>query len=365
MRFIVVGAGAVGARAGRQLMPPPPDADAGDQSGEVEIVVVDPDADRLAAVVSSLGPPARAASSLPPVEPGDVVLLAMPAGLAGSGSRKGSGGPGGQRPGVSHQAMAEAVLDQGGHVVSVSDDVNEVRSLLELDAEASRRDLHLVVGAGFSPGLSCVLATLAARAFERVAEIHVAKVGTAGPACARQHHRALGGHVFDWRDGQWEERSGGSGRELCWFPDPVRAVDCYRAATPEALVLVPAFPGVTRVTARMGANRRDRLTARLPMLRRPHPEGDLGAIRVEVRGVQGTARDDRVLGVIDRPAVAAGAVSALAGQWAAGGRLSRYGAAGLAELVEPAPFLTVLADRGIKVAIFEGGQHGAPVTPHV
>jgi hypothetical protein len=113
----------------------------------------------------------------------------------------------------------------------------------------------------------------------------------------------------------------------------------------------------------MGANRRDRLTARLPMLRRPHPEGELGAIRVEVRGVQGTARDDRVLGVIDRPAIAAGAVSALACRWAAAGRLARPGAAGLASLVEPAPFLSVLAGRGVKVAIFEGGQHGPSVTP--
>jgi hypothetical protein len=296
------------------------------------------------AVVDSLGPPARAAAVIPPIDAGDVVLLAMPGG---------------------HRAVAEAVFVQGGHVVSVSDNVGEVRSLLGLDTEASRLGLHLVVGAGFSPGLSCVLATLGGRSFERVDEIHVAKVGTAGPACARQHHRALAEHVFDWRDGEWEERSGGSGRELCWFPDPVRAVDCYRAGTPEALLLVPAFPGVNRVTARMGANRRDRLTARLPMMRRPHPEGDLGAIRVEVRGVQGTARDDRVLGVIDRPAIAAGAVSALACRWAAAGRLSRTGAAGLASLVDPAPFLSALAARGVKVAIFEGGQHGPPVSPPV
>ncbi|HUQ63230.1 MAG TPA: hypothetical protein VM121_05730 [Acidimicrobiales bacterium] len=351
MKFVVVGAGAVGARAARQLMSPAPDGSSGE-----DVVLVDPDAGRLAAVVASLGAPARAAPAMPALAPGDVVLLAMPGSPNGRSGREGESG---------HRTVADAVLAQGGHVVSVSDAIGEVRSLLELDDEASGNGQHVVVGAGFSPGLSCVLAALAGRAFERVDEIHVAKVGTAGPACARQHHRALAEHVFDWRDGEWEERSGGSGRELCWFPDPVRAVDCYRAATPEALLLVPAFPGVNRVTARMGANRRDRLTARLPMLRRPHPEGDLGAIRVEVRGIQGTARDDRVLGVIDRPAIAAGAVSALACLWAAGGRLLRPGAGGLAALVEPGPFLALLAERGVKVAIFEGGQHGAPVTPHV
>ncbi len=63
------------------------------------------------------------------------------------------------------------------------------------------------------------------------------------------------------------------------------------------------------------------------------------------------------------PAVAAGAVAALACRWAADGRLSRPGAAGLASLVEPGPFLATLADRGVKVAVFEGGQHGAAPVP--
>jgi len=108
------------------------------------------------------------------------------------------------------------------------------------------------------------------------------------------------------------------------------------------------------VTAHLGANRRDRLTARLPMLRPPHPEGGLGALRVEVRGRRGSGRDERVLGVVDRPAIAAGAVAALAARWAVGGRLLRPGAAGLATLVEPIPFLAALAERGVRAAAFEG-----------
>ncbi len=144
-----------------------------------------------------------------------------------------------------------------------------------------------MVGAGFAPGLTCVLAAHGAARLDRVEEIHVAKSGTGGPACARQHHRAIGRGAIDWRDGGWEQRSGGSGRELCWFPDPIGAQDCYRAALPDALVLVPAFPGIRRVTARVSATRRDRLTARLPMLWPTHPEGGPGAVRVELRGTRG------------------------------------------------------------------------------
>jgi hypothetical protein len=182
----------------------------------------------------------------------------------------------------------------------------------------------------------------------------VAKSGTGGPACARQHHRAVGRGAIDWRDGGWQHRTGGSGRELCWFPDPIGAQDCYRAALPDALVLVPAFPGIRRVTARVSATRRDRLTARLPMLWPTHPEGGPGAVRVELRGLRGSSRDVVVLGAMDRPAVAAGAVAAVVVQSVMSGAVRRAGAAGLAELFEPLPFLTELARRGVRAAIFEG-----------
>jgi len=330
VRVILVGAGAVGARAARQLLSVP---------SLEELVVVERDRALRAAVVESLGHPARQADGDDVVPERDgIVLLAAP---------------------LSQRPIVEQALERGAHVVSTSDAVDDVKSLLDFDAEARERGLHVVVGAGFSPGLACVLAAHAASRFDRIDEIHVAKVGTGGPACAHQRHRALGQAGADWHDGAWGRRRGGSGRTLCWFPDPVRAVDCYRGGFPEALLLTTAFPSVQRVTARAGANRRDRLTARLPMLRRPHPEGGLGALRVEVRGRRGSARDEYVLGAIDRPGVAAGTVAAMAAVWAAEGRLTRPGAAGLAELVEPTPFLASLAERGVKAAVFEGSsRHG-------
>ena len=327
MRALVLGVGAVGARAARQLASVP---------GVASVAIADPDARRSRMAVDALGPDLAAAVSFGPeaCAAADVVLLCCPG---------------------DHRKPAEVALESGCDVVSAADSVANTRRLLDLDAEARERGRHVVVGAGFAPGLTCLLARHAATEVEEVDEIHVAKVGTGGPACARQHHRALSDLAQDWRDGVWTKRSGGSGRELVWFPDPICAVDCYRAGLPDALLLVPAFPGVTRVTARLGANRRDRFTAWLPMLRRPHPEGGPGAVRVEVRGRRGKARDVRVLGAVDRPAVAAGAVAAVAAAWAAEGRLARPGAAGLAVTVsETAAFLAELARRGVKAAVFEG-----------
>ena len=323
MRIAVWGAGAVGARAARQL------ASRAEVTG---IVVHDRDRARAAAVSASLG----AIAGVGEAEPAGVaaVVLAMPAG--------------------GHRAAAERCLEAGVDVVSVADSVDDVRELLALDAEATERGRHVVVGAAFAPGLTCVLAAHAAGRLETVDEIHVSRVGTGGPACARRHHRSLRGHALDWRDGAWVERRGGTGRELSWFPDPIGGEDCYRAALPDGLLLVGAFPGVGRVTARLAANRRDRFTSRLPMLRPPHAEGGPGAVRVEVRGSRGAARDVVVLGAMDRPAVAAGAVAAQAAAWAGAGRLRRPGAAGLAALVDPAAFLAELARVGVRAAVFEG-----------
>ena len=328
MKILLVGAGAVGARAARQLHA---------IDGLGELVVSDTNAARAEQVAASLGRPARVAGWSDELLDGAAVLVLT------------------QPAGGSHRELAAAAIDHGVDVVSGTDDVDETRRLLELDRRARDAGRTVVVGAGFSPGLTCLLARHAAAGFSSIDEIHVAKTGTGGPACARQHHAALGGEAVDWRDGEWVHRPAGSGRELCWFPDPVGGLDCYRAALPEALLLRPAFPAASRLTARVSATRRDRVTARVPMLRKPHAEGTIGAVRVEVRGHRGAVTDARVLGAIDRPGVAAGAVAAVAAAWLAGGRLARTGAAGLAELVaEPAPFLHDLAARGVRAAVFEG-----------
>ena len=323
-RVLVCGAGAVGARAARYLV-----ADASTDT----VLVHDTDPRRQRAVVSSLGDKAVAVEE-PDVDGADLVLLASPA--------------------PRQATIARRAVTAGRHVVSVADSLAAVKALLDLHAEARERGVVVAVGAGFGPGLSCVLARHAAAELDHVDEVHVAHHGTGGPACARQHHSALRNTGLDWRDHGWRRRPPGSGRELCFFPDPIGGSDCYRAGLPDALLLVPAFPGASRVTARLAATRRDRFTAGLPMLRPPHAEGRIGGLRVEVRGRRGQGRDTVVLGAVDRPAVAAGTVAGVTARWVATGQALTDGAAGLATLVEPLPFLQELARAGVRAAVFEG-----------
>lgn len=323
-RFAVVGLGAVGARAARQVHAlGPPD----------ELLLSSASAARAEEVRGAIGGPARVApwAEALPSAPDAVVLC-----------------------GADQPSRAAAALDAGAHVVATTDSLSDIEELLALGPAAERAGRLLVVGAGFSPGLSCVLVRHAADRLDAVEEIRVASSGTGGPACARQHHASLARPGPEWDDstGGWARPPAGGGRELCWFPDPTGAQDCYRAELAEPVLIHAAFPAAARISARRAASRRDRMTARLPMLRRPHQEGLIGAVRVEVAGRSGPAVESHVLGAIDRPAVAAGAVAALAAHWAVEGRLARpSGSAGLAALVtDTAGFLRQLAQRGVKAA---------------
>ena len=212
--------------------------------------------------------------------------------------------------GGSHAALIAALVTQGIAVVSVSDDLADVMASLDLADKARDHGVPVVVGAAASPGMTGLLLAHVTRAFDVVDEVHVAVHGTGGPLCARRHHDALAGTSIGWHDGEWLQRPAGSGRELCWFPDPVGARDCYRFASPDPLLLQRVSPELKRITTRVSATRRDRLTARLPMLAPPHKEGGVGGLRVEVRGTREGARHVEVVGVAEKVALVAGAVAA-------------------------------------------------------
>ena len=326
MRALILGAGAVGARVARQLLV----ADTVDR-----VVLRDTSANRLAWASRTLGDRADIQHHpFPSSMDADVVVVASPRGT--------------------QLAAVQAAVAAGRPTVTILDDLAETVAILGLQPANRQVAAPVVVGAGFCPGLSCVLAAHGMAWFDEVEELHVAKMGTGGPACALVHHRALSRLSYDWRGDNWVRRPGGSGRELYWFPEPVGPHDCYRAALPDPILLHHAFPSVKRITVRMAATRRDRLTAPLPMLIPPHAEGGSGAIRVELRGRRGSGQDMVVLGTAARPAVAAAAVAALTVEWALAGRLLIRGMAGLAEMVEPVAFLAELSGRGVKSEIFEG-----------
>jgi hypothetical protein len=254
-----------------------------------------------------------------------------------------------------HAHLAQQLVADGVAVVSVSGDLADVRAMVDLDDAARGAGVPLVVGAGMDPGLTGLLARFAASQLTGCDEIHVAIHGTAGPACAHQHHRALGGRAIGYHDGEWIQPPAGSGRELCWFPEPVGSYDCYRAELPSPLLLHLAFTDVDRISVRVSANRRDRFTAWLPMLSRPHREGGVGAVRVEVRGTEATgARVTAIVGIAELVGTAAAATASAFAVEAIDGRLPagviRSGDAAL----DTTGILRTVSHLGVRLQEFTG-----------
>lgn len=267
-------------------------------------------------------------------QPGDVAVLCHP---------------------VEHAPLAAGFAERGVSTVTVGDDLDDTRHLLDLHDRFATNGATLVVGAAMAPGLSGLMARYLSERLAVVDELHVAIHGTAGPACARTYHRSLSGRSIGWHDGEWIDYLGGSGRELCWFPEPVGAKDCYRADIADPLLLHEAFPNVERISARRSARRRDRFTARLPMLRPPHQEGGIGALRVEARGANASGgRECLIIGVAELVGTAAAATAATFATFAAEHRLpTGLVIPGVADL----PTLDLLhrvEDYGVRLQEFTG-----------
>ena len=346
----LVGAGAVGRRAARQLA---------ESEGVERLLIADRDAGAAADAAQTMGERAEAidwASDRP--LPGGVDVVASAIG------------------GQPERAVFQRAVEAGVPAVGCGDDADTVRSLLDLDDAAREAGVTLAAGCGLAPGLADVLARHAADAVEVVEEIHVARAGSAGPACRMALLRAGRGPVLEWRDGAWARHRAGTGRQLVWFPSPVGGLDCHRADSGQGALLLDAFPTLRRATMRiaspLGPGRQApgvRLLGHIPMVssaltggnaaRRKEPEGDWGAVWVEVRGRRGRSEEILVYGAVDRMAFAAGAVLTVAALWLAGlgaGSVSASGVHGLAALVDPVPFLGELARRGVKAAVFEGAS---------
>jgi len=276
MRIAVLGAGLVGTRTASMVA----------RSGEHDVILIAQNRQRPSqeGVKVSRGWPHPAAAEA------DVVVLATES--------------------ARQFEEANQLINDGISVVATADSPQVIEQLLSLDVRARSRGATLVVGAAYSPGVSTLLATHLASGFDEVRTVATAQFGTGGPACAREHHRATSSTAWEVRRGQLTRIRGGSGRELVWFPDPIGAADRYRAGLADPLLLHRALPMVERIQSRQAATRRDRLTARLPMLRPPHREGLQGAVWAEVRGVVDGRVEHRAMAASGPQATGAAAFAA-------------------------------------------------------
>jgi saccharopine dehydrogenase-like NADP-dependent oxidoreductase len=243
MRVIALGgAGGMGVWACRAVA----------QSGQVtELTVADLDAGRAARVAAELGPQARGAgldvtdtAALRDVlSEADVVLNTV--------------GPF-FRFGVS---ILRAAIDAGSCYIDICDDWEPMAEMLELDAAAKAAGATALVGMGASPGITNLLAVLAARELDTVSGIITGwNIEAAQPEHVRTGRpSAAVVHGIQQATGTIEVTRGGrlaSERPLRPVEIGYPGVGTKRVWTfghPEAITLPREFPGATSLNVTFGS----------------------------------------------------------------------------------------------------------------
>ena len=323
----LIGAGAVGVRAARQLV---------DTAGLDRLIVANRDheqAQRLARAVGGDSVPVDRVLD----EALDAVALAV--------------------PGAFGTDLGRRAVERGIPLASCADDPASIAGLTSLGALAFDRGVSVAVGCGLSPGISDVLARHAADALDDPDEVQVARIGTAGPSCATSLRQAMRADAREWHDGGWQIPHR-QGSQLVWFPEPIGARECE--VIEGGISLVHSTVPEARDAA-VRAEAPPRWTPRWSRQRGPGSD-DFGGARIEVFGWRGGSRTSIVYGLIERPAVAAGTALAVTAARFSGLlpsvalRADDGGVRALGATFEPPAFLAELAHRGVKVAAFEGSN---------
>jgi len=324
---LLVGVGALGARAGRQL---------GATRGIDRILVADRRADRAEALRKFLGAKAETVewSARRPLPPGvDAVACALPAG--------------------DDVPLVIAALESGVPIATSGDNQESIATLLRLNDEALASGVAVLAGCGLAPGLSDVLAAHAATLLDTVDEIHISRAGVAGPDSEASMRRLHSERPHEVIGGALSEVRRRSTHELIWFPEPVGDKECELIGAGVAL-LHKSFPSADRITVR-AVEPEPRSTG---WFRRNDPGDNWGATRVEVWGRIGNARVPVIYGSVGRTATIGGAVLGVATALLVGALPeiggAQPGVSGLAGCVVPEAFLAELDRRGISAAKFEG-----------
>ncbi|MFH2007269.1 MAG: saccharopine dehydrogenase NADP-binding domain-containing protein [bacterium] len=277
--------------------------------------------------------------------------------------------------------IAKAILDAGISGVDICDDSTPVEGLLALGEKAARRGLVYLTGMGWSPGITNLLALKASRELDRTERIDVRWVGsaadTSGEAVIKHLLYCVSGNVPCFRGGKWVRVPALSEPETVAFPYPLPPMTVAHTGHPEQLTLprtiavddvtckgtvypqlamkaVRAAVGLRLTQDDISIERVARTIFRAGALFRPDLLRRLrgrrsSAARVDVTGVLAGQRRVISYSLMDRIQRMTAVPAALAALQIVQGAIATPGVLPPEAAMDPEPFLSALAQRGIVI----------------
>lgn len=260
-------------------------------------------------------------------------------------------------------------INAGIAYVSLCDVASAFAEARGLNGDAEAAGVTAVSGCGLAPGLSNLVARLAADSLDAVERVEISEAlslgDTFGPATLRSVIQSL-----RLRDDAPDDASTGRAPHLVYFPEPVGWVETFECPHPEVDALQRtagagaarfklgiaerAGMDAVRVAASAGAESAGAdaiLGARSFLHSIPPRTAPWSAVRVDAWGTRGGRAECVSLGIADHVVNAAGTTLARAAIEVARGQ--PRGVLSLDELVDARAFLRDIIARGVRIARLE------------
>lgn len=152
--------------------------------------------------------------------------------------------------------ILKAAIDAKVDIVDICDDWDATQEYLKLNGQAKEAGITAIIGLGYTPGVTNMLAKRGADKLDRVDEIQVAWMWNAfdpgGYAVLEHGIHAEVGNIPTYLDGQWVDVPAGSGEEIIEFPEPIGKQKVHHVGHPEPVTLPRFIKGVKTVTCKGG-----------------------------------------------------------------------------------------------------------------
>lgn len=152
--------------------------------------------------------------------------------------------------------LARAAIEAGVPYVSICDDYDGAQGVLQLDAEAKKRGVTILTGAGWTPGMTNVLVRRGVARLDQAEEAHIAWAASAsdsqGIAVLFHMLHILTGRIPSFQNGRTVDLPAGSGTVSIDFGEPMGRVKVYHVGHPEPVTIPHFMPQLKVVTLRGG-----------------------------------------------------------------------------------------------------------------
>lgn len=133
--------------------------------------------------------------------------------------------------------IATAAVKAGVHFVDICDDYEGAKDVLSLGKDAINREVTLITGLGWTPGITNILARYASQLLDEVKAIDISWVGSAadskGFAVIVHVFYAVTGKVPMYIGGEEKLVDAGTGTMQVEFPPPIGKVKVFYTGHPE------------------------------------------------------------------------------------------------------------------------------------